>query len=283
MLNLSKKQIGKLAITFVISGVLTYLFCKFVLTPQYQAETEVYPSNVQSYRDLLGAGLRFGGDKETGELMSILGSNDVRDSIIERFDLIEHYEIDTTETFWKHNLNQEYQDNISVSRTINKSISISVWDKSPTYASEIANAIVAIADAHKSFIIKENIRSARSAVEKNYSEKAVEVDMMKDSLDRMREAGEAVWAFAEERKSSKFINYEIQHRAEMEQLRSLKQAYDDLDRVYLQEVPKSYIVSRATPPSKPTFPKKGTTALAAAILSTLLMLSFERLKNKPAA
>ena len=102
---------------------------------------------------------------------------------------------------------------------------------------------------------------------------------MKDSLQRMQDRGEAIWENGEQRKSSNYENYEIQYRLELHYLHNLKKKFEDLNQLSTEEIPGSYIVSKASPASKPAHPKKLFLTLVAAVLSSLLGLLFLRFKE----
>ena len=251
---------------FILAGIVTYGITYFFITPKYQSTAVIFPPNTHANIHLISAGIRFGYDKEIGEQLEILNSTAVRSALIDEFDLINQYEIDTTDRYWDEKLQKEYSKNISLNRTINKSIEIVVEDKDPNQAAAMANRLVVLSDEHKSEIVMQNVRLAAEAAKKSYLDKAALIQEMTDSLEAMRQAGECVWTFGEERKSGRYQNYELQYRKELDRFMYLKEEWEQLDDLLKAEIPQSYVVSTAVASYKPVFPKKGLFSLLAACI-----------------
>lgn len=97
----------------------------------------------------------FGEEEQAEQLLQILMSSRIRDRIVERFDLFNHYEIDPKDENRYFKLGQEYSSHIQFSRTKYGSISIEVLDREPELAAEIANKIVDLIDTVKNNMVKE--------------------------------------------------------------------------------------------------------------------------------
>ncbi len=224
--------------------------------------------------------MRFGYDKEIGEHVEILSSNPVQQSLIIKFNLGEHYDIKKDSPYFNHLLLERYKQSISISRSINKSIQITVLDEDPIIASSIANELIIIADKHKSEIIHSNLRQAANSAKKSYLNKQNFVNQMSDSLKTLRDEGEVVWNLGEERKSGTYINYEIQYLKELDQLYAFKGRFEEMESLLNQEVPKSYIISNAIPSSKAVFPRKGLSALLMGVFASLIALIGIQMKQE---
>jgi hypothetical protein len=143
----------------------------------------------------------------------------------------------------------------------------------------MANRLVVLGDAHMSEIVHKNVALAADAALKSYQEKAGIVAEMTDSLEALRQAGESVWNLGEERKSSRFLNYELQYRRELERFLELKMRWEELDDLLQESVPKSYVVSVAIANGKPVYPKKSWLALLAGTLAVLVYFGLLQLKK----
>ena len=274
-----KPYLQTAVLLFVGCAMATYLFTRFFITPKYESTAVIFPANTHANIHLVSAGIRFGYDKEIGEQLEILNSTAVREAMIREFGLIDSYEIDTTSTFWREELQREYNQNIALNRTINKSIEIVVRDADPLRAAQMANRLVILADAHKSEVVQRNVKLAADAAYETYQEKTATVAEMTDSLEALRQAGESVWTFGEERKSGRYQNYELQYRKELERYMELKMRWEELDDLLKAEVPESYVVSTAIAASKPVYPKKALLSLLAGAIAALLYIAFRNLKN----
>ena len=76
---------------FTVVGLLAIVFSilfssSYFIPPQYKAEAVLYPSNLGQYST----------ESSTEQLLQFFYGNDIRDSIVAKFDLINHYKIDTT-------------------------------------------------------------------------------------------------------------------------------------------------------------------------------------------
>ena len=122
---------------FIIVGIIAIIASivfssSFFIAPKYKTEAAVYPSNLMKYSD----------ESETEQLLQLFFGNDIRDSIIEKFDLVNHYEIDTSSTGYLFNLHKEYNSNISVNKTKFESVNIEVLDTKAERAKKIAEELI---------------------------------------------------------------------------------------------------------------------------------------------
>lgn len=254
---------------FVLAFSSAYMLTRFGVTEKYESTTVIFTPNTHANIHLVSAGMRFGYDKEIGEQLEMLGSNAVRDALVKEFDLINVYDLDTTEVYWLEKLQKKYSRNVRFNRTVNKSIEISVRDAYAQRAAAMANRLVELADLHKNAVVQRNVALAADAAYASYQEKAALITEMTDSLEALRQAGESVWTFGEERKSGRYQNYELQYRKELERFLELKMRWEELHDLKQTTVPKSYVVSAAFPASKPIYPKKGLLSLLAGLVAAL--------------
>ena len=102
------------------------------ITPMYKSEAVLYPSNVAAYSD----------ETFTEQMLQIMQSNEIMDSVVEKFDLMKHYKIDKGYKYWKTALIGEYRDNVRISRTPYDAVLIKVMDKDPEIACAMVNEII---------------------------------------------------------------------------------------------------------------------------------------------
>ena len=116
-----------------IAVVLAVIFSSSTfITPLFKSFAIVYPSNVSPYSD----------ESETEQMMQMLQSKDIRDSIIKKFDLAGHYGIDPNYQYYMSTLLWEYGKKIKISKTPYEAITIEVWDKDPKLACDMVNEIM---------------------------------------------------------------------------------------------------------------------------------------------
>lgn len=105
---------------------------KYFIAPKYKSYTLIYPSNIIPYSS----------ETPSEQLMQLLESRDIREVIINKFNLAAHYDIDTTEESGKSLLIKTYESNIEIKRTQYNSIAIEVLDTDPLLACKMVEEIV---------------------------------------------------------------------------------------------------------------------------------------------
>ena len=122
-----------LLLIFIITVILSAIFSgPSFITPKFKSYAIVYPSNTASYSD----------ESETEQMLQIFQSNDIRDSIIEKFNLSEHYKIDRNIKYFYTNMIKEYSQNVTINKTLYEGVNIEVMDKDPQLACDMINAII---------------------------------------------------------------------------------------------------------------------------------------------
>ncbi len=111
----------------LIIGASTYL-----ITPKYQSRAVVYPANLGSYSD----------ENYTEQMMQILRSRDIKDSLIKAYNLSEHYDLDSSYKHFQSVMYYFLNENISISRTEFEAVQIEVLDEDPQIASKMVYSIL---------------------------------------------------------------------------------------------------------------------------------------------
>jgi capsular polysaccharide biosynthesis protein len=100
------------------------------MPPKYMSRATVYPVNLNSYSI----------ETRTDQLLQLLESNSIRDSLIQRFDLGTVYEMDTTKDGGYFALYNEFNDRVEISKTTYESVRIEIVDEDPRRARDLVNA-----------------------------------------------------------------------------------------------------------------------------------------------
>lgn len=182
----------------LIAGILAAVFSgPYFIQPLYESSVVVFPSTTNSVSKALlpqqsGKSediLEFGDENEAEKLLQILNSNEIRNHIIEKFDLMNHYDIDPEGKYPKTLLNDAFRSNISFRRTEFMSVQISVLDTDPDTAALIANEISKQLDIVKKRIIKERATQGIDIIQEEYQRVRSEVNLISDTLTMIREKG----------------------------------------------------------------------------------------------
>lgn len=133
ILNILYRWKNHLLIIVAAAVILAAFFSSPIfITPLFKSVAFVYPSNIAPYSD----------ESETEQMMQILQSKDIRDSIIKKFDLPAHYGIDREYKYYTTTMLLEYGKKIKISKTPYEAIEIEAMDKDPMFACNIVNEIM---------------------------------------------------------------------------------------------------------------------------------------------
>lgn len=169
----------------------------FLITPKYKSTVVLFPTSTNSISKALinsNAGnnqdiLEFGEEEQAEQLLQILNSSLIRNKIIQRFGLAKHYEIEEDSKFKNTYLMKEYEENISFKRTEFMAVEISVLDKDPQMAADMANSIANLLDSTKNEMQKERAKRGFEIVKRNYENIKLEMKILDDSLQKIRQKG----------------------------------------------------------------------------------------------
>jgi hypothetical protein len=175
-----------LVITFISALLAILISSPWVIPPKYRSELILYPPSTSSAKQILDKEIEFGSETDADEYIQLLQSAALRDSLTRRFNLLEHYAIDTTEEYFREDFIYEYTKNITFQVTRYNSVKITVLDTDPVLAAQIANAIPSIADNLKSALLWNNYNFAFQTISAEYKAKLQSVETLFDSLNQKR-------------------------------------------------------------------------------------------------
>ena len=141
-----------LIISLIFSVLISSIISIFFMEERYKSSVIIFPTTTNSISQALLIEdnpykkdiLEFGEEESTEQLLQVLNSDMIKDSIINTFDLYSHYEINKEDIYARTWMNLEYQENISFKKTPYNSIKIEVIDKDPNIASDMANKFLNI-------------------------------------------------------------------------------------------------------------------------------------------
>ena len=304
----------------VVAIVASALF-SFFITPKYKATVIMFPTSTNSISKALMTGnyggkqdiLEFGAEEQAEQLLQILNSNKIRARIIQKYNLLEHYNIKSDSKFKNTLLFNEYESNISFRRTEFMAVEIEVLDKDPQMAADIANDIAALLDSTKNTMQKERAIKGFKIVETEYNKLKTETKEMEDSLTELRKMGvndyetqaeayntqlaialshnnhTGARALEEKIKTlSEFGGAYVSLRDALEyekkQLSELKTKYEEAKVDAEQELPCKFIVNSAYKAEGKSYPIRWlivvVSTLSALLLAVLAIVVVENIKRK---
>lgn len=291
LLKLWLKNI-KLILIFVITGIFVSIAITFFIPKKYISYAVVFPPNSNLGLNIL-EDPRFGNSLDADQLMQLLESKQVMDSVVKMFRLEEYYEVDRSQKGWKERLGKLYYRDVNFNKTRYYSVVVTVEMKDPELASDIANSIVDIVDGIRHRIIRENQMSAFEYAKNQFEIQAEIVDSIKSRiyvnkqtndpdnilynhlLDISKLNAGSTKPFVTTPELETLVESYIY---EMEKLKNLKSDYHKAKRLIEKPLSKVFIVNRAKPNYKkvsPSFLINGMVGFSASLLFILVFIVFK--------
>ena len=139
------------------------------ITPLYKSEAVAYPANISPYSD----------ESETEQMLQIINSQSIVDSIIEKYDLWTDYKIDKN---YKTYMLNEYHSKIKIGKTPYEAVSITVMDKDPFVACNIAKDILNFYDQKVHTLHTQKVAEVVTMYDRQLKEKQRNIDSLKNRL-----------------------------------------------------------------------------------------------------
>ena len=177
----------------IIVGLISLLsssVISFMIEEKFESTAALYPTKTSSVSISRNISedqsiSKFGEDEEAEQMLQILESSSVRIKVTEKFNLLEHYDIDLNSKFKNTKLKEEYLENINFKRNNNGAVLITVLDKDPDTAALIANEITSLFDNIKNDMIHERARED-FIIKKNKLKKITsQIQDLKDTLSKL--------------------------------------------------------------------------------------------------
>jgi len=179
------------SIAIIISTIVSFL-----ITPKFRASTVLFPAPAVSIsKSLISVTAQsnengiFGEDEEVEQVLQVLNSEELQQKIVKKYDLVNHYELDPSDPHLKSELNKKWEKYVSFGRTQFMAIEISVLDKSPEIATNMANDISASIDSVMNRMEKERAVKAYEIAKIQYKQREDQVNTLSDSLRKIMEMG----------------------------------------------------------------------------------------------
>ncbi|MBR1770369.1 MAG: hypothetical protein IJ748_07940 [Bacteroidales bacterium] len=183
-----KRNWKVLLITFVVSAIISALI-SLLLPNYYKSSVILLPSAVNSIsKAVLNEGDKldpylFGTEKESEYILEMLGSGEIIGKTVSKFNLKEHYGIKGDGLVAKELVNLRLQNNIKIKRTEYLGVQLSVWDKDPKYAADIANYMVSQLTKLRHDMKQAKADSIKSCLVRTRDELRTEYLLYKDSAE----------------------------------------------------------------------------------------------------
>lgn len=311
----------------IIVGIAAFIIsCIVALTikEKYKSTVILFPATTNSISKALLTEnnvkqedvLQFGEEEEAEQMLQILNSDEIRTRVCEKYNLMEHYGIDSTDKLKRTKLYDEFQSNITFKRTEYMSVKIEVMDNDPELASVIANDIAALHDSTKIRIQKDRAMRSLKIVEQEYFQKVQDVKNGIDSMKILNSYGiydyesqsevtseqyaialakgdqRAVKLLEEKLKiiglyGGAYVSLRENLYMQRKQLNLLKTKYEEVKVDATEVLPQKFVVSHAFPAEKKSYPVRWVivvvstfATLLGAIIAILLLENIRQIRNE---
>lgn len=302
---------GILLITSLLAFISSVIF-SLLIEDKYESSVILFPSTTTSVsRALLNDEnyrekdfLEFGEEEEAEQLIQLLNSDEIRSHIIEKFDLMNHYDIDPEAEYRQTKLYEEYKANIDFYRTKFMSVKIEVLDSDKEYAANIANEISLKVEEVRSNILKKVALQGFEIVQKEFNSLVAEINRMEDTLNQIRAKGVQDYETQVEVLSNQYgaalvegnnaaakaigdkldtiSKYGGKYLSLVQQMEYEREKLSDLRKVYAEArvnaestIDQTFIVNKAYPSEKASYPIRWLIVVAstlATFLFTMILL-----------
>jgi tyrosine-protein kinase Etk/Wzc len=124
----------------------------------------------------------YGNDHDVDRLITIANSSEIKNFMIEEFDLYNTYDIDPDKPLAKHKVMLKLEKLYNIKKTKYDAIKLSFEDKDPERAAEVCNAVRNKVDSIASGLIKESQVKLIASYESKLQAKQAQYDEIADSL-----------------------------------------------------------------------------------------------------
>jgi capsular polysaccharide biosynthesis protein len=312
----------KTLIIVVLSAiVLSAVFSsKYFITPKYKSSVIMFPVSTNSISKALISSntngkqdiMEFGAEEQAEQMLQILYSSKIKQRVISKYHLFDHYDIDSNSSTKMTDLYKEFESNITFKRTEFMAVEVTVLDKDPQMAADIANNISDLVDTVKNEIQKERAIEGYKITEREYNSLLNEMKITDDSLFKLRTLGITDYESQAERfnqqyaialangnmQGAKRIKQQLDtlakygggyvalsqvYESQVKQLAELKAKYNEAKVDAQQNLPQKFMVERAYKAEKKSYPVRWllvlVTTFSAFILAVLSIIIIQTIRN----
>jgi len=265
----------------IISGLAAALsiVVSLLLPDEYKSTAIFYPKNLNIYDSeyLFGTGAKdkiqsiFGGNQDLHRVISLSGSSELKDALINEFKLWDHYDIDTNSRYWHFKLMKKFDSRSKVLKSEHDNIELSIWDEDPRFAATLANRFSDKLEEAYEDVVKQRNQSNLEIARKRLGEIEHALTRLVDTLQGFRDTSSITYKVVR----SKYNSVQKDYRHWSSLVNQYKAANE-------YEFNGFYYVERAMPSEKKDKPVRWlivvSSIMAAFFLSILAVLIIEQIR-----
>ena len=161
----------------IVSGIAATVFSSSsFIEPKFKSTAVVYPVNIVPYSN----------ESATEQLLQLFQSADVKNKIIEKFDLANHYGVGDNSKEPNSKLILEFNDNVAISKTEFESVNIEILDKDAIKACAMVNDIISETNFKSRQLQREKSEEMHAMYAKQLELQQKEIDTLKTQISKLR-------------------------------------------------------------------------------------------------
>lgn len=169
-----KQLLGVAALAMVLAIVFS---SPFIITPKYKSFAVLYPANI----------IPMGNETPTEQMLQVLESDVIRDSVTNMYHLYEAYGIDPSSRSANSDLIKRYQESVTFRKTEYESVVVEVLDKDPVQARDMVESIIFFFNRKERFLQQEKAMELVKILDTQVTKKRAEMDSMEAILTGIRQ------------------------------------------------------------------------------------------------
>lgn len=310
----------KFILAITLLGLIAGTIAAFVIRPLYKSEVIMFPAITNSPSKALlseqSTGrddiLALGDEEDSEQLLQVLHSEKIRDRVARHFDLYEVYRIKKDSPHRNTEMRKAYEDHITFEHTKFSSVRVEVLDEDPFRAAEMANFISDQVDSVWKEMAMERAGKGYNLVKRRADELQAGISVMADSMRLLRELGvhdyhtqteryneymgaaivkgdqRAIKEFEERFKvlaqyGGAYVTLQDRMFNETKRLSVLRMKLEQAQADMESDLPHKFIVDRAQPADKKSYPIRwliiAISGISAFLLALLLIVVQENIKK----
>jgi tyrosine-protein kinase Etk/Wzc len=289
-------------ITIAIIALVVSSIVSLLMNEKFESTVTLYPAKTSSvtFNEVITEDQsvsKFGENEEAEQMLQILESSSIRNKIIDKFNLLKHYEIDLESKYINTDLTKTYLENINFKRNNNGAVLITVLDKSPDTAALIANEIASLFDNTKNAMIHERALTDFKIKKEKLDKIIAQMQSLRDTMSKLSSLGvvtnDAYRALTEgyvnskdseikksfktkmnmtEKYGSLLKSFQVKVEFLSERLATMETSYEQAESDATSYLSHKFIVEKAYPAEKKAYPIRWLIVVLSTFSSVLLAI-----------
>jgi len=299
----------RLIIGITLLGLVAGVAAAFLITPLYRSEVIMFPAITNSVSKALlseqSTGrddiLALGDEEDSEQLLQMLHSDQIRDRVAARFNLLEVYRIKPESKHRNSELRDAYKEHIKFEHTKFSSVRVEVNDRDPQRAADVANFIADEVDSVWKEMANERAEKGLFLVRSKVQQVEADIVAWQDSMRALRDLGvhdyhtqteryneylgaaivkgdqRAVREFEERfkvlaRYGGAYVTLQDRLFNETKRLSILRMKLEQAQADFESDLPHKFVVNKAQPADKKSYPIRWLVVAMSGISAFLLAL-----------